>query len=162
MNFGESSALNQKMMTLKLIWGVITSSVVIAAGAGYFITTQGLVSPIVEGQDATLVIIAIGVFSFLMTLIGYKVSDLVFRAGTANDNESFKSMEEKMLNNFRRYQSICVVRWALHESVGIMGLVCLILAGADFLAYGAAFFAVSLFFLVTTGPSVDELKKSAK
>ncbi|MDH5476929.1 MAG: hypothetical protein OEY50_01225 [Nitrospinota bacterium] len=155
-----SREIEQKMIPLKVIWGSITMSVVVAAGFGYYFTSQGVIPVTLEGPVAEMVILAAGVISVFIILGGYKISEMISISGD-NDQNAGESIDQRALNILPRYLQRCVARWALFESVGMIGLVLILLAGIEYLKYCMVFFAISIIYLVKTRPTSQELKQLA-
>ncbi|MDH5510061.1 MAG: hypothetical protein OEZ32_06850 [Nitrospinota bacterium] len=161
MTFSQKSVTSEKMTILNVIWGSITISVVVAGGAGYFLATQGIVPPVVEGDMAQIMIAGMAIVSLFLILAGYKVSEMISRTRDSSRQASYESEEQMVRELFPRYLQICVSRWALFEGVGIMGLACLLLAGMEYLPHTGVFFTISIWFLIKTSPSIVELKQLA-
>ena len=127
MNSGQDSSIDKKMMTLKAIWGSIIFSVVAAGAAGYFIAVNGIVPPLIEGDMALNVIMGLGGVAAIMIFASYKISGMIAGARGSRGPGSFESDEKMVQALFTRYLQVCVIRWAIFETVGMMGLFCLLL-----------------------------------
>ena len=124
---------------LRIIWLAFLTAPLIYA---LVLVLVGQVVTDIEPELLQWLTIFLGVFAFCEILVVFLVRQLI--VGITREN----------------YQSYCIVRWALLESIAIFGLILRFLGGS--VAAAAAFVGLSLALIAITGPKEDEASELQK
>ncbi|MBF0170905.1 MAG: hypothetical protein HQK87_07445 [Nitrospinae bacterium] len=151
--------LPQRLFTLTLIWASLTISVGFYALVLYLLDGNGaLPMAALDGESTTSVTLALLVTAAIGGSSVFTLPGLLMKPETLRARFRAKGIDPASLDRdrlatalFPQYQAIGIVRWAMGESVGLMGLVAALLTGLGPLPYGLLGASAAL--LVVTRPS---------
>ena len=161
MDMQKSGQFQAKMMILKAIWGSILMSLVIMGGVGYVFSSQGIVKGVVSGQTAEILVLAMGILAAIVAVGGFKADSFLAAQGRKDSSLASMSSDQRALALLPRYTQRCILRWALFETVGVIGLTCLLITGQSYQQHAAAFLLVSAVLVIMSAPSEKELRNMA-
>lgn len=131
---------NDKNPITWILWGALFFSIAVYAGVGTFISTQDGIAP-ADPEITSLLIPIFAMISLMETVL------VLFFVGK--------------LFRIKDYQTYCILRWALSESIAIYGLVLMFL-GAMYMAALAFMIWAAVLYILTMPTRASKEKFNAE